>query len=554
MAGQRKCGACGTPGHTRRTCPSTQPTSQVEETVPEAPVERHDQWCLRCRATGHLAPACPVCEPVEEDFEDPSLPEDIPRKLPPVIFAEFAQECDTCDMDISEGDLIRATGDGGWECEFHAEEGQARSASPVPAPAPAVVTGPLPPSAPLPFGNPVPPAIPDFEDPSPAVQKRSETNNRGYLAKDPTLGDFRRYKNGNIKPITRVSTFIKAGSDRTALTDWNMRNVLLGCAHFPGIAAQAKVLHPNPEGPLPEDRDTKKELDRIVDDVSERVGSKRAANEGTNVHQSIEKYARGEWGYDDMPTHHVPWVEAFVAELDRKGLELVPDLVECTIYVPQFGGVMGRFDQALREKRTGRVLMSDVKTGSLDYAWREIQGQLAMYEAGYRQHGTYVWHPTDASQDRWEDPKYTLDQDEGLVIHLPVKSGQPSCAIYRVDLAEGRDHVKLCAQNREAARNAPKPQEWGPAPAPEKVWHVYDDGAGATWGHPGLSSECELPECRPAPDPGNWNWEPRFRMVQSKAEASGLWQSVTSAGVAEDEIRRLVAIARSSLIERGLWS
>lgn len=532
MAGQRKCGACGEPGHTRRTCADLKDTVEQASAHVHAFTREDDRSVCACGVEdttamkAERAAALSAPEPAVDDFEDPS-----PRKV--------MQDVSGRAYDVTDG--------------------------PVGAP-----------------------AVDDFEDPSPAVEKRSETNNRGYLAKDPTLGDFRRYKNGNIKPITRVSTFIKAGSDRTALTDWNMRNVLLGCAHFPEIAAQAKVLHPNPEGPLPEDKDTKKELDRIVDDVSERVGSKRAANEGTNVHRSIEKYARGEWGYDDMPTHHVPWVQAFVAELDRKGLELVPDLVECTIYVPQFGGVMGRFDQALREKRTGRVLMSDVKTGSLDYAWREIQGQLAMYEAGYRQHGTYVWHPTDASQDRWQDPKYTLDQDEGLVIHLPVKSGQPSCYIYKANLAEGRDHVKLCAQNREAARNAPKPEEWVPAIEPR---HLVRDGSGIVWDHPGIAADCTSELCRPAPEPGpcchpygytyaddgnghsgsfcegcgapepepapepeEWDWEPRFRMVQSKAEASGLWQSATSAGVAQDEIQRLVAIARNSLTERGLWS
>jgi len=461
MAGQRKCGACGEPGHTRRTCPDLKNVT-AETEVPVHAFTRtstHPHIHTFTREGDRSVCACGVEDttamkaeraaalsaPAHDDFEEPTEP---------------------------------------------------------------VGTAP----------------VDDFEEPTPAVEKRKETDNRGYLAKDPTIGDFRRYKNGNIKPITRVSTFIKAGSDRTALTAWNMRNVLLGCAHFPEIAARAKILHPNPEGPLPEDKDTKQELNRIVDDVSERVGSKRAADEGTLVHKSVEKYARGEWGFDDMPTRHVPWVRAFLDELERKGLEIVSDLIECTIYVPQFGGVMGRFDQALREKCTGRILMSDVKTGSMDYAWQEIQGQLAMYEAGYRQHGTYVWHPTDASQDRWEAPKYVLDQEEGLVIHLPVKGGDPSCYVYKVDLAEGREHVKLCAQNREAARSAPKPQEWVPFVEPTE------------------------------PLPEQWDWEPRFRMVQSKAEASGLWQSATSAGVPDAEIARLVAIARTSLMERGLWN
>ena len=384
-----------------------------------------------------------------------------------------------------------------------------------------------------------------FLDPTPVAPKREQTSRNGYLAKDPVLGDFRRYKNGNIKPITRVSTFIKAGSDRTALTVWNMRNVLLGAVHFPELAAQAKVLHPNPEGPLPEDKDTKRALDRIVDQLGEKVGSKRAADEGTAVHNSVDRVARGVAGLDDIPTHHVPWVRAFLKCLADLGLELMPDMVERTVFVPQFGGIMGRFDQAVREISTGRVLMADNKTGRLDYSFDEIEGQLALYEAGYRQHGTYVWGEREGD-DYWEPPKYELDQNEGIVFHMPVKSGEPSCSAKLADLAVGREHVKLCAKNREKAQNKRKPTPWIPsAPAPVEpdrgcMWSCLVDGVN----YPDCPTHGAVPV-----EPEFIDWSPRFARAQSKEELSGLFKSVTSAGVDPMEIQRLVGIGR----ERLMW-
>jgi hypothetical protein len=564
----------------------------------QGPEGRHDRWCLRCRTTGHLAADCPENPPAEPDaFTDPTAAADANQapKLPPEVTAQFDSTCDTCALDISEGDQIRATGDGGWECAFHAEERLPAGEEPItvnpqpapetvplveirlpvapkPAPAPdpftsptrapspngsapAAPTGPIPPSAPLPFGKPEPAPVPEFADPTPVTPKRKQTVRNGYLAKDPTIGDFRRFKNGNIKPITRVSTFIKAASDRTALTEWNCRNVLLGSVHFPQMAAEAKALHPHPEGPLPEDKDTKQALNRIVDRVSEMVGSKRAADRGTEIHQSVEDVAKGKKTLEEIPTDHVPWVRAFLACLKENGLRLLPDMVERTVFIPQFGGIMGRFDQAVEEIATRRVLMSDVKTGSLDYAWQEIQGQLALYVAGYTQYGTYEWDMEDERRDRWVAPARTLDATEGIVFHMPVKDGEPVCHAERVDLRQGWEHVELCARNREAAAQRLKPTRWSPnlAPAvPEPALvptHLYDDGNGGLWEHPGSPSDCAMPECAQAPGSDNpwWTWESRFQEVNSPAEAGALWESARAAGVPEPELQRLTGVAMERL-------
>lgn len=463
--------------------------------------------------------------PAEDLFGDPTP---ATRSYGPV-HASFDGECTECYGAVMEGDLIHPDGSGGWNCDqchrilaevtnghVHlftwADDGNGHEGSYCQCGAMDTGAEKLARhhAATLPAdpGTLVDPAL-EFllEDPTPATPKREETNQRGYLAKDPTIGDFRRYKNGNIKPITRVSTFIKAASNRTALTDWNMRNVLLGLAHSPDVIPQVLALHPHPEGPLPEDKDTKESLDSLVDVVSERVGSKRAAQRGTDVHSSIDRVARGLVTLDGIPSDHVPWVKAFLKCLDDNGMELIPSLVERTIYVPQFGGVMGRFDQAVRRKATGTVHMTDNKTGRIDYAWQEIEGQLALYVAGYTQHGTYAWHPTDPAQDAWEPPQYAMDADLGFVFHLPVKSGVPSCTIYEVDLRRGWKHVQVCADVRGHLSGAPKPVAWTetvepPAAEPADT-HIYHDGTGLEWEHPGPLAGCPLPDCQPPAEPVN---------------------------------------------------
>lgn len=527
MATQRKCGACGEPGHTRRTCTTWQQTGRPEEEEPQhtyesEPVEESipigcshpDGFEWADDGNGHSGSFCSACgapdtaaeklrrhqEATEPDpFEDPTA------YRAPSFVARFDSECDVCDGAIFEGDMIRAckAGPGGFAHEDCNE----------------------PPGETLEHRPKMPSQVdvPDFEDPTPATPKREKTGRLGYLAKDPRTGEFNRYKNGNIKGFTRVSTFIKAGSDRTALTKWEVRNVLLGAVHFPDVAAAAKVLHPHPEGPLPEEKDTKEALNRITDDLSQRIGSKKAADEGTAVHNSIDRVARGNATLEEIPSHHVPWVRAFLECLESNGLELMPDMVEQTVFLPQFGGVMGRFDQTVKEKSTGRVLMTDNKTGSLDYAFDEIEGQLSAYTAAYTQYGTYEWHDTNPDLDRWVPPRHTVDATEGIVFHLPVKSGVPQCHAIRADLRRGWEHMEHCARAREKNRNKPKPEAWVPSVAVTEPASV-----------------------EPA-EPEDRDWVSEFAQARDKTHLKGLYESAHSVFGPGEKLDYLVSTGQARL-------
>lgn len=517
MTTLRKCGLCGVPGHTRRRC-------TMEEGIPVG-CSHPDGFTWADDGNGRSGSFCGVCgapdtaaeklerhqavmktardQAPEVVFEDPT-----PRSgTCGPVYASFTSECTECDGAIFEGELIFPDGEGGWACDDCHNHRPEPVAAPTPAPTPEVV----------------------FEDPTPATEKREYTNNRGYLAKDPRTGEFRRYKNGNVQPFTRVSTFVKAGSDRTALTAWSMRNTLLGMAHSPDLVAEVLRLHPHPEGPLPEDKDTKQALDQIVERVGKRVGSKRAADRGTAIHNSIEMVAKGRATLEEIPTDHVPWVTAFLDALMAKGLEVVPDMVERTVFIPQFGGVMGRFDLTVRHVASGAMLLSDVKTGRVDYAWEEIETQLALYVAGYTQHGTYEWAPVGHEEDdRWLPPVHALDVDHGIVFHLPVKEGSPRCDVLDVDLRRGWRRAEFCAAVRENNREKPKPAEWEP---------------------PGPLDECQLPECTPPQEPEDREWEAEFGRARDRLHLAGLYESAYAVfgGQDEERLRGLIAIGTARL-------
>jgi hypothetical protein len=117
------------------------------------------------------------------------------------------------------------------------------------------------------------------------------------------------------------------------------------------------------------------------------------------------------------------------------GLERVPGLSERVVRNVELSAA-GRFDDILREIRTGRLLMADLKTKRKPFwTWLEIDAQLAGYAtAEYMLHeGMYV-----------PGPRHYVDQAEGVVLSMPSDGGQP--ALRRADLVEGMATMRLARQ------------------------------------------------------------------------------------------------------------
>lgn len=346
-----------------------------------------------------------------------------------------------------------------------------------------------------------------FTAPTPveAPPERQETNRYGYLMKDPTTGDFRRWKNGNPKGITRTTTFNKAASDRTALTDWGKRNVVVGASRRPDLVIQAH------RKDVQEDKDF---LDALVEQLEEAADAKVSASIGTSVHTYTEKVDSGEMTLEEVPTMFRGHVGSYVHELRAAGFRVIPHLMERSVFISEFGGVAGKFDRILHHVPSNTYVMSDLKTGKdMTYGWDEIETQEWIYAHGYNRFGTYHWGATEAD-DYWEPPQVQVRTDVGLVMWLPVQgptAGQ--CKLLMTDLRRGQRHAELCGRVREERALKGKPVEWV---APARDW-VYE-----------------------------------FERVADQAAAARLWEEARVAGCTPEQLAYLVAIAQEVFRVRGL--
>lgn len=349
-----------------------------------------------------------------------------------------------------------------------------------------------------------------------APEKRKQTNQYGYLCKDPVLGDFRRFKNGNVKGITRTTTFIKAASDSTALTEWNKRNVVVGASRRPDLIAQAHGRD------VAEDRDF---LNELVEKLETAADAKVSADIGTLVHEYTEKIDAGVITLDGVPIAYRGHVISYQTALERGGFKVVPHLLEGTIFLAAYGGVAGTFDRVLFHVPSQTYVMGDLKTGkNMTYGWDEIEAQEWTYTTGYNVHGTYDW-----DTDTWVPPQYRVREDYGVVMWLPVQAptkpypagwdvkanGAPqagTCYLLRTDLQRGGRHAELCAAVREGRSNKGAPVRWKNPPV---------------------------------------DWEALFRGVCTVEDAGRLWERARAAGVAADALGYLVSLAQDALRSIG---
>jgi hypothetical protein len=365
---------------------------------------------------------------------------------------------------------------------------------------------------------PVAPAVPDpFEtvDEPPAPERPKTDNRYGYLIIDPVLGKPRRHKKGTVKGITRCTTFVKAASDRTALTEWNKRNVLIGASRRPDLVLEAHGLTHADKG----------RLGSLVEQLEVAAGAKVASALGTAIHRLTEEIDRGDITLDGVPEAYKPHIMSYVQALTAAGFRVMPDLMERTVFVPEFDGVVGTYDRVLYHIPSGTYVMGDLKTGkNMEYGWDEIEAQEAIYARGYNQFGNYVWgDDPECSQDRWEEPRYQVRTDVGVVMWLPVEgdtAGQ--CQLLMTDLERGWRYVHTCGHVREQRNNKGKPDPWSP---------------------PG-----GLPVGAPR------NWEAEFGAVISVKEAGELWSQARAAGLQPTELGALVKVAQDALRSLGVTS
>lgn len=260
-----------------------------------------------------------------------------------------------------------------------------------------------------------------------------------------TDGGPLRYEEGRKSPVNavayqRISTFAEILDDKKGLLDWAAANAAIGVVRDAAIYAQLAHLSSAHRDPwnVPE---AKAALKPLVARAQQVAGGDDAAGMGTAFHGLAELIDRGAEP-EFVPPPMIPWLSEYrttMAEwevLDTEVFVVVEDLQ-----------VAGSGDRLLRHRKTGRVVAADIKTGKSDPAYPlKVTVQVAAVAHGERydqQTGTRTpLHPD-------------IDLDHGLLIHAPIRHGEPRCVLYPLDLKVGWDLARLAADVRQA-RKMPK--------------------------------------------------------------------------------------------------
>lgn len=218
---------------------------------------------------------------------------------------------------------------------------------------------------------------------------------------------------GGGKPVayTRASTLGSTLDDKTAITNWQMRNVVLGMAARPDLVALAAAK-----------KDNKTAIGRIADDASEYALASSAANIGTAVHSYIEAVNNGEEPWS-VPAELQADITAYRQAISKW------EVIESEVFVVcDELKVAGTFDFRARSPILGRKRSRvwDLKTGAgaAKYGQNSIAVQLAVYAHGQK------YDPATG-----ERTPLDMDLNEAFVMHIVAGSGKATA--HRVDIVKG---------------------------------------------------------------------------------------------------------------------
>lgn len=245
----------------------------------------------------------------------------------------------------------------------------------------------------------------------------------------PYIYDFEK---GKETPFTRVTTFIDCLEDKSLLARWGERMTLLGLREAKDL--RGRLMKVDVEAL--DDKQLRDTLNVLVSDAKEAAGTRDAAHLGTDLHGLTETLDRGE-DLPDVPEEIAADVEVYRATIERYRLRPVD--IERFVVLDDLraAGTLDRIYEWQPNPDADPIrVVGDVKTGRIDYGQGKLAMQLAMYSRGAG------YDPT-SPQER-ED--LDVDQDVGLIIHLPVDQG--FARVHRVDLNVGWQGVLLAQQVR----------------------------------------------------------------------------------------------------------
>ena len=239
---------------------------------------------------------------------------------------------------------------------------------------------------------------------------------------------------GQNKLYTRATNIAKVLDDTYNLQKWSNRQVALGVARTPSIAAAINA-----------DHDDNRRLDQLCEQALTVAGGTEKRDLGTALHRLIERHDRGEAHHDGEWRDHLDAYDAALAAhrltIDREWIEVV--------LVNETYGIAGRVDRLLQDPE-GRLVVADLKTGGYR-SWLAWATQFAVYATA-----THWW------SERYDQlnpiPPDMIRQDHSLAIHLPAQESPPHCQIHALSVPAGLDAMLMALEVRRMRANDKLPK------------------------------------------------------------------------------------------------
>lgn len=212
-------------------------------------------------------------------------------------------------------------------------------------------------------------------------------------------------------PYVRMSTLAGTLDDHQGLDEWKRSEMVKGLARKPHLLPKALVADRN-------------ELREIKEAAMAASDAETAAENGRTLHKVTDMVDRGLPVPKHLPDNMKAMIAAYVEVMSQFEYLDGEQFVVCDRIK-----AAGTYDRRLRHKRSGRVVIGDLKTGSdSDRIALKTATQIAGYAAGQ-------WYDLDGGRE-----PHGAERDWGLVIHLPYTEDpeRAYCEARWIDLSLGR--------------------------------------------------------------------------------------------------------------------
>lgn len=248
--------------------------------------------------------------------------------------------------------------------------------------------------------------------------------------KDPDRDQWGRriitMPDGKREAFTAATTISKTLEYTGGVDDWNSRIVVHGVAQSASLTARAQLT------PVSD----KRAYEEIVGQAKILGGGTEKADWGNATHELLRYVVtHGTWPQADVEPRLRHAIQMMLDELQRLGIQLIPEYFERRVINRQSGS-SGILD-GIAVLADGRVVVVDVKTGSLRYQPKPTAVQVAQYSRA-----DIMMAPDGVTAG----PMTAVDQEIGLLLHIDIETGQPT--VEELDLVGGWYGVTLANRVR----------------------------------------------------------------------------------------------------------